>query len=378
MTHDNLLMVADSERNADMLYASRMMASEPFIYLRLRGRCHLVVNDLEAARVRKSAPHCRVLVLGRYCQRLKLAGHPDAPANLARVIREILREQGLKKLFVPAGFPYGLARALRRMRVKIKLLDGPFFPQRAVKTADEIKKISAALIMAEVGLAEGLQVLKHSKAGRGQKLSYRGGPLTADRLRAIMNTAIYQAGGLPINTIVAGGRQACDPHERGHGVLRAGEPIVLDVFPRSQKTGYFGDITRTVVKGRASEAVRRLHHTVTFAQQVAFGHLTQGEPARQTHEAVAAYFRDQGYPTRGKNGECEGFFHATGHGVGLELHEAPRISAHSTDMLARNQVVTIEPGLYYHELGGMRMEDVVMITANGMKNLTRSEKHLEV
>src|SRR6185369_2497813 len=121
----------------------------------------------------------------------------------------------------------------------------------------EVKKISAALMMAEVGMAEGMQALSSSKIGKGGQLIYRGAPLTSERLRAVIDCAILQASGLAANTIVAGGRQGCDPHERGHGPLRANEPIILDIFPRSQKTGYFGDITRTVVRGRASEAVKK-------------------------------------------------------------------------------------------------------------------------
>src|SRR5687767_4861117 len=113
---------------------------------------------------------------------------------------------------------------------------------------------------------------------------YRNNPLTSEKLRGIINTAIVQAGGLAANTIVAGGTQACDPHERGHGKLRANEPIIIDVFPRSQKTGYFGDITRTVVKGRASEAVRKMYHTVTRGQELAFEKMEAGTPASEVHK----------------------------------------------------------------------------------------------
>ena len=118
-------------------------------------------------------------------------------------------------------------------------------------------------------MAEGMEVLRRAKIGRDRKLIHHGVPLTSERLRAVIDCAILQASGLAANTIVAGGRQACDPHERGHGPLRANEPIIIDIFPRSQKTGYFGDITRTVVRGRASEAVRKLYDTVLRGQKIA-------------------------------------------------------------------------------------------------------------
>ena len=140
----------------------------------------------------------------------------------------------------------------------------------------------------------------------------------------MIDCAILQACGLAANTIVAGGRQACDPHERGYGPLRAHEPIIIDIFPRSQKTGYFGDITRTVVRGRASEAVRRLYDTVLQGQKIAFRKIRANAPTGDVHRAVQEFFEQQGYKTRRRNGRMEGFFHGTGHGLGLEIHESPR------------------------------------------------------
>jgi Xaa-Pro aminopeptidase len=233
-------------------------------------------------------------------------------------------------------------------------------------------------MMAEVGLAEGLQALKAAKVGRDRKLSYHGAPLTSEKLRAIIDIAIIQAGGLASHTIVAGGRQACDPHEQGHGTLRAQEPIILDVFPRSQKTGYFGDITRTVVKGRASEAIRRLYDTVVHGQEMAFGKVSCEARASDIHKAVQTFFESQGYKTGKKNGRMQGFFHGTGHGLGMEIHEAPRISLTSNDLLKTGHVVTVEPGLYYPQMGGVRLEDVVSVTPQGPRNLTKFEKALEV
>src|SRR5208337_751367 len=120
------------------------------------------------------------------------------------------------------------------------------------------------------GMAEGMQALRLSKIDKRRQLIYRGLPLTSEKLRAVIDCAILQACGLAANTIVAGGRQACDPHERGHRLLRANEPIIIDIFPRSQKTGYFGDITRTVVRGHANEAVKKLYNTVWRGQKIGF------------------------------------------------------------------------------------------------------------
>ena len=376
MKRDNLLIVADSERDADMLYAVGMFVPDAFIYLRLKGRCHVVMNDLEIDRARRQAPHCKVLSWSHFASLSRRTGIKSP--GFVHVIQEVLRQKRIKKLVVPDHFPYGLARELRRRKIKVKAREGPLFPQRQFKTSDEVKKISAALIMAEVGLAEGLQALKNSKVDRTNRLVYHNAPLTSEKLRSIINTAIMQAGGLAARTIVAGGRQGCDPHEEGHGPLKAHEPIILDVFPRSQKTGYFGDITRTVVKGRASEAVRRLYQVVARGQEIAFDKIEPGVTGAEIHEAVQDYFEKEGYPTARRNGRMEGFFHGTGHGLGLEIHEAPRVSTSSNDVLRPGHVVTIEPGLYYPELGGVRLEDVAHITSQSPRNLTKFDKVLEV
>jgi Xaa-Pro aminopeptidase len=178
---------------------------------------------------------------------------------------------------------------------------------------------------------------------------------------------------------VAGGRQGCDPHASGQGILRANEPIIIDVFPRSQKTGYYGDITRTVVRGRASEGVRKAYATVGRAQELALGRLRKKLPAREVHQTVQDYFNREGYRTGNRNGRMQGFFHSSGHGLGLEIHEPPSLSAASNDLLLTGQVVTVEPGLYYSELGGgVRLEDMALITNTGPRNLTQFEKVLEV
>lgn len=376
MIRKNLLIVADSEQDANMLYAVKMFVPDPFIYLRIRGRNMIVMSDLEFDRARDQAAHCRVISQTECQQKLRQRG--IRRTGFAQIIRLLLREEGLGQVYVPGNFPLELANELFRINIRVKANPGAFFPEREQKSAVEVKKISAALTMAEVGLAEAIQALKSAKVGRNRRLMYHNAPLTSDKLRAIINTAIIQANGLASHTIVAGGKHGCDPHEQGHGNLHAREPIILDVFPRSQKTGYFGDITRTVVKGRASEAIRKLYDTVKRGQEIAFAKMHRNARTADVHKAVQSIFRQEGYKTGKENGRMQGFFHGTGHGLGLEIHEAPRMGAHSTGVLKAGHVVTVEPGLYYPGLGGVRLEDVALITGNGPRNLTQFEKVLEV
>jgi Xaa-Pro aminopeptidase len=358
-----------------MLYATNLFVPDPFIYLHAGGRPLIVLSDLEIDRARKQAPHCRVVSLSQIQQKLRT--RRIKRPGFAHVIREILREKKIRRAIVPDNFPLGLARDLKKLGIKLKPRTS-FFPKREIKSADEVRKISAALVMAEVGMAEGMQALRLSKIDKRRQLIYRGLPLTSERLRAVIDCAVLQACGLPANTIVAGGKQACDPHERGFGRLRANEPIIIDIFPRSQKTGYFGDITRTVVRGRAGEAVKKLYDTVLHGQKIALQKVSAGTSTKEIHQCVQQFFVQRGYLTGKRNGRMEGFFHGTGHGLGLEIHEAPRMGATSTGKLKAGQVVTVEPGLYYPEIGGVRLEDVALVTASGAKNLTRFEKVLEI
>lgn len=373
---ETLLMVADSERDADMLYAVRMFVPDPFIYLEVKGKPVLLLSDLEIDRARKEAKHCRVVSLNSAAQKFqRLTRRKPSTAD---IIKAQLKERRLSKVFVPSHFPHGLARQLRQLKVKVKLKKGPVFPEREIKDAEEIKRISAAIMMAEVGMAEGIQALKTSKIGKGNQLIYRGAALTAEKLRSIIDVAIIQAGGIASHTIVACGKQACDPHERGYGPLKANQPIILDVFPKSQKTGYYGDISRTVVKGKASEGVKQMFDTVVKGQELAIKQIRHGIRALDVHKSVQQFFADKGYKTGRVKGRMQGFFHGTGHGLGLEVHESPRIGNHSEDVFKSGQVVTVEPGLYYPELGGVRMEDDVLVTPKEARNLTKFEKILEV
>lgn len=177
----------------------------------------------------------------------------------------------------------------------------------------------------------------------------------------------------PHGHIVAAGLKAVEPHEKGSGDIRSGEAIVVDIYPQSKKTGYFADMSRTLCKGAASTELKKLYDAVFASQELAIGMLEVGRPYADLHNAVVAYFNKAGYETRGKGKEFsyeEGFVHALGHGVGKNVHEAPRISPKSTDVIEAGDVITIEPGLYYKEVGGVRIEDMFYMHDDGPVALT--------
>jgi Xaa-Pro aminopeptidase len=291
------------------------------------------------------------------------------------VLSHFLRKRGVRSALVPANFPLGFAQELAASKISLRTTNGLFWPEREAKSDDELKLMRRALSITESGLARAMEVLVASIPGAGKKLSWSGKTLTSEILRAEIDSAVLRAGGLPANTIVAGGDQACDPHERGSGPLKADSLIILDIFPRDAKSGYFGDMTRTVIRGRASEEQRRLWETVREGQALALKKMKPGVDGLKLHNEVKQFFTDRGFPTEVRDGRQVGFFHGTGHGLGLEIHEFPRFQK---TVFKPGQVLTVEPGLYYPGLGGVRIEDVVVLTRSGTRILSRFEKRLEI
>ena len=363
------LIVAASEHDPDMLYATRFFAPDAFVYFEKKGRKTVALSALEIDRGRTEASVDEVVAM------TDLAKRAGKNPSYAKIIARLLKDHRAKAVQVPANFPLGLATELTAQGITLHPVKGLFFPEREFKSAEEIKFIKKALEITEFGLARAMEVLKASTIGPKNRLAWAGKPLTSERLRAEMDSAILHAGGQPAHTIVAGGEQACDPHERGHGPLSAGSLIILDIFPRHTASGYFGDMTRTVVRGTATEAQRKLWNTVLEGQQLALKTMKPGVQGKRVHDSIQKLFTESGYPTEQKEGRWTGFFHGTGHALGLELHEDPRFGA---TRFKPGQIFTVEPGLYYPGLGGARIEDVVVVTETGIKNLCKFEKRLEI
>jgi Xaa-Pro aminopeptidase len=367
------LIVADSERNPDMLYATHFFAPDAFIFLEKNGKRSIVLNDLEIDRGRKSATVDEVVAWSEIAGRTPTS--KKKPPRMGEVVAQFLKGKKVRRALVPSSFPLGLARELEKAGVRLDPQAGLFWKEREFKSGNELQLLRRALDITEQGMARAMEVLKAAKPGAKKQLLWSGRALTSEILRAEIDSAVLRAGGLPGNTIVAGGGQGCDPHERGSGPLRADTLIIIDIFPRDAKSGYYGDLTRTVVRGRASAEQRRLWETVREGQLRALKAMKPGADGKAIHESVKEFFKQSGYPTEQKMGRWTGFFHGTGHGLGLEVHEEPRFSA---TVFKPGQVITVEPGLYYPGLGGVRIEDVATITKTGARLLSGFPKALEI
>jgi len=369
------LIIADSEHNADMLYACGLFVPDPFIAVELNGQWHGLFSPLEVGRAQKKS----ALDQAHLDSPWRTLAENKNRNGLAAIAASFLEEHKIKTLQVPAQFPFGYAEQLRGWGFEITPADGAFFPDRAVKSEYEIRCLAKAeqltrksMQQAEIYLADcsvgNDGILRDGEIGKKVK--------SAD-VRRVIETFLIQHGAMPAHTIVACGREGADPHNVGHGFIRANQTIIIDIFPRLLATGYWGDMTRTYVKGKASPEIRKLYNTVRSGQDIGLSMVANGMDGINIHKAITEYFDQQGFPTKNIRGKQTGFFHGTGHGVGLEIHEAPGISTKS-DILKTGQVVTVEPGLYYPSLGGVRLEDMVVVRENGCDNLTRHKRQLEI
>lgn len=370
------ILLYASSADADQLYFTRFSGPDPFIAFGIGRKKYGVLSALEFGRGRREGLFDEVLPLEFWLQKAQKR-FPGRPPGIAAVIFLLARDRGVKTFAVPANFPAGLAQKLTALGLRLAIADGAFFPAREVKTPAEIAALREGNRCSALGIGAAEKVLRAARIKNG-RLFYEGRPLTSERLKVAIETACLEAGALSIDTIAAGGDQACDPHCRGTGPLRARQLIIVDVFPRVTKTGYHGDMTRTFLKGRASDAQRRLVAAVAAAQQAALRVIRAGVDARKPHQAVVDTFAARGYETKHTPEGSVGFFHGTGHGLGLDVHEPPRMSAAANLRLKKGSVVTVEPGLYYPGLGACRIEDVVQVTAAAPRMLSNFPRAWEL
>lgn len=371
------LLFADTGTNPDQLYFSRVDVHDPFIAFGVGPRRLTVQSALEFGRIKKARTFDEVLPLEIWRARAEKRW-PDRPIGPAEIIAELARAYRIKAFRVSDEFPAALFFKLRELGLHLELANGPLFPEREIKSAAEAAAIREGNRLCSVGFTVTENVLRAARP-RGRVLMYEGQPLTSERLRFLIESAMMAEGGQANgSTIVAGGDQACDPHERGSGPLRPNELIIVDIFPRVTKTGYFGDMTRTYLRGRANEAQRKLVAAVREAQLAALAMIRHGVDGRAVHLRVVESFEAAGYETKRTDKGSVGFFHGTGHGLGLAIHEMPRISPTVSMPLQKGAVVTVEPGLYYPGLGGCRIEDVVQVTARAPKLLSHHSYEWEL
>jgi Xaa-Pro aminopeptidase len=284
----------------------------------------------------------------------------------------MIRNLAGTKLLVPASMPIGFAQTLMHV-ANVTVDRGTVASLRRVKTPEEIILMREVQQRNEEATRAAVKLIRKSKIDEHGYLIYEDEFVTSERVRDVIAAVLRPYNCEERNTIISCGPDTTMPHCLGTGKLHANQPIVMDVFPRNLKTGYFADMTRTVSKGEPSKEITQMYKTVHSAKELAAEMLGPDISGADVHNAIAAFFVKNGYETKGTSG----FIHNLGHGVGLEIHEKPSLSP-SGSTLEPGHVVTIEPGLYYPGIGGVRLEDMGVITEDGFDRFTTFEEHLVI
>jgi Xaa-Pro aminopeptidase len=376
---DGLLIYADSFRSADMRQAVPLGVPDPFLYAEENGTRHVFTNSMEAARLRE-LDLFDVHVAEEFGIDELIESGLEWPEVRAQLMLRFVAGLGLSRASVPDAFPVWLADRLRAEGVELAVEQELFDDRRRSKTDAQIAGMRRAQRAAEAAMDTCRDMLRRSEIS-GDSLILDGQPLTVERVKAAMSVVFVEHDTTSDEYIVAPGAQGAVGHDMGSGPIQPHTAIVVDIFPRDNASAVFTDMTRTFVVGNVPEDIRKWHGLCKEALDRAVSETHAGADARAIFDGTCEIFEAAGEPTQRtkKPGEtlADGFFHGLGHGVGLEVHEEPGLGRTSDKKLVTGDVVTIEPGLYRQGYGGVRLEDIVLVTEDGCENLTQYAYDLE-
>ena len=359
-------VVYASSRDADMRYLTHFTTSDPFVYFRKRGgKGTMIISQMEVGRASREGI-AAVMTRAEAGLPAILKREKDPYRATARMIAG----QAGKKVLVPPTFPLGLANALGNF-CTVTVDPGTVAAMRATKTRIEIGFLKDVQKITENAMRQARSLLRHASVRKGI-LYHDGKQLTSEKIRYAMHSILLEHGCSAEDTIVSCGNDTAIPHMTGSGPLRADEPIIIDIFPRHEKSGYYADMTRTFVKGKPSPEIREMYTSLREAKRLAISRVKNGIPGSELYLLVVDFFHDTGYES-----DTRGFIHSLGHGVGLQVHELPTLGPGGKELAAGN-VITIEPGLYYPGTGGVRIEDIGAVTKTGFEKFTSFTEDLIV
>ncbi len=375
----DVLIYADTTRSPEMRHEVPIGIPDPFLYVERDGSRHVVVTSFEIDRVNAvpGGPETHPYEEFGFDDLLD-RGLPREEVYL-QVVVNACKALGVEDAAVPAGFPLVFADRLRSEGVQVRAEGALFEQRRRVKSEVELAGIRRAQRAAEAGMDAARDLLRRADVGDGG-LALDGEPLTSERIKAAIAAVFTERGMVADEFIVSHGPQSAVGHDMGSGAIAAGEPIVIDLWPKDIETACYADMTRTYVVGEPSGEIVRYHTLCKEALDRSLDAIRAGVAGADVFRLVCELFHEAGQPTQlsKKPGEVleDGFYHGLGHGVGLEVHEAPSLGRAPGEMVA-GDVVTVEPGLYRHGHGGVRLEDLVLVTEHGAENLTEYPYELE-
>jgi Xaa-Pro aminopeptidase len=375
-----ILLIGDTMRNPEVRHEVPLGIPDPFVYAEIDGRRIVAISSMEATRVEALGTGLEVRPLEEFgadeIRRSGLDVHEAAKQLNLRIVQGL----GIDRATVPRGFPLGFADALREAGVELAVDQKLFDDRRRRKTDHELAGIRRAQKAAEAGVAVGRDLLARAERADGG-LSVDGEALTCELLKERIQAEFLRHGALAEEMIVSHGAQTAVGHDMGSGAVGADDVVLFDLFPVDLESACYADITRTFLVGDGPDELREWYALCREALELAAAEIRPGADGAAIHRLASEFFAERGFPTQLTKQEGEvlrdGFYHGLGHGVGLEVHEAPGLGMLGQELVA-GDVITIEPGLYRHGFGGVRVEDLLLVTEDGYERLTDSPYDLEI
>jgi Xaa-Pro aminopeptidase len=376
----NVLVVGDTIRTPELRHEVPLGIPDPFVYAEVDGRRIVAIGSMEAMRVEELGTGLEVHPTEEFgADEIRRSGMDAHEARDELAVRTV-RGLGIERATVPAGFPLGIADALRGAGVELVVDQKLFDDRRRRKSAHELEGIRRAQRAAEAGVAVVRDLLARAAPSDGG-LAVDGEPLTCELLKGRIQSTFVAMGCIAEEMIVSHGAQTAIGHEMGSGPIARDDVVLVDLFPMDLESACYADITRTFTVGKATGEIGEWHALCREALELAAAEVRPGADGGDLHRLVSELFASRGFPTQLTKQEGEvlrdGFYHGLGHGVGLEVHEAPGLGLIGEELVA-GDVITIEPGLYRHGFGGVRVEDLLLVTEDGFERLTDCPYDLEV
>ena len=366
-------LIFANSKDSNMLYAVGQYIADPFFYLEKGNKKYIFLDyrEFAAFQEKKQKSKIEVMLSNDLAKKTKKIKDKTSESNKLALV--ILTEFNLldKEIKVPANFSIDMADFLRSKGITLKI-ESPFFPKREKKNKTEIKLIKESINATVSAFKKIEEILKESVIV-GDKIYFQEKILTSEFLKKEVDRLLLEKNMFnQEDIIISSGYQTAIPHHTGGGEIKPNTFIICDIFPRNRTSGYFADMTRTFVKGKASTKMLSIYDAVKKAQEKAIKSIKPGIKAKEIHQICEKSFEKDGFKTRGNRG----FIHGTGHSFGLDIHEGPYLNSLSENVLEVGNVITVEPGLYFPKFGGVRIEDDILVTKNGYENLVKYPKSL--
>jgi len=378
-----VIMAGIPATNLSLYHRIRFLVGDPAALIEIPAadgnrKSTLILRDIEMDRARQHAQVNHVACPADFKPATGLSG--DRETATAQAAAELVYRSGIKQVVADRSLPLIYAHHLELLGIDVQCQLEMGVHERRAKDEQEIDWLQEAQQATEGAMKMACELVANSGTNANGELVVDGEPLTSDRVRSCIDLWLLERGYTNPESIVAGGPEAADCHNRGSSVLRTEEPVIIDIFPRNRQTLYYGDCTRTVVHGAIAPEITRMHAAVVAAKAAGTQAIRAGVSAEQVHQETINVIQQHGYQTglpaaTDSNDYCA-MTHGTGHGIGLDVHEPPLLDFGGPPLVA-GDALTIEPGLYSRAIGGVRVEDMVIVTTDGCRNLNQLQEGLD-